>query len=93
MIEIVDKAQQIRRYELKVVYTCPEPEKEEPVLDTVKEFRYDKDAPVPVIDSISTHGEVTVLFSKPMQTRAVLTQDEIYAPSKRLLLAEEDFSI
>lgn len=56
-------------------------------------MRYDEDAPVPRIDSISVRGEVTVLFSKSMQTRAVLTQGEIYGPSQRLLTAENDHSV
>ena len=58
-------------------YSCPTKEiQETPIWDTIEEPRFDKDPPLPRIESISMQGEVTIVFNKKMQAEAVLTEKD-----------------
>ena len=55
-------------------YSCPTREEEAPIWNTIMEPRFDKDPPLPRIESISVQGAVTIVFNKEMQAEAVLAE-------------------
>ena len=91
VIKLANQNSQTRQFELKVAYSCLMEEEVTQIQNTISEPRFDKDPPVPVIDSISSQGEVTILFDRKMESEAVLSEDDdtIYEPAGRILTTEK----
>ena len=78
-IELTNKGGATSRVELMISYVCPQPEV---VIEPLNSYqpRYDLNAPLPYIYSISQYGEVKIKFNTTMDPKASLNETEIYSP-------------